>query len=403
MKSTRFLGALAVGLGLVIGCGAPTEETGPSTEVAELAEGLTVLEAVPDFSISAAYKKGDVVIYLQALRGKPTPDLYQQNPDSPKYEVDARFVADNGRVFYSQLGGDAWVDPSWAEDLERQNHLPPTSVSNELLFDMAGEAAELLDVEVAAQLDFAASLEPELKSLRKFAKKAPEIFAEQKLRVEAHWVDKGIDAVEIPYGGGDGDDPDKWFAANYYYIALHDESIWYTLGGGRHSATALYKWSGAWVHVHNFCNHSTCATSMDRKCFLQYYEAIDDYKPSWTAYTCDTGYDAFSDDGGHNCHDDSRLQMASFVYGKNFTNGTTYWCNDSDSPLTDISNNFWYGDHEDSPDCNSSRSKGYNHPLWCDWNNGTDYACPSSWQGTGDGCDCGCLFPDGTRADPDCR
>lgn len=403
MKSAKILGALVVGLFVTGGCMTPSEESDRSTDIASLPQGMTVLEAVPDTSLSVAYKKNDIVIYFQAMRGNPTPEEYQKDPNQPKFEVDARFVADNGRVFYTQMGGDGWVDPSWADDLERQNDLPPTAVSNELLFDMAAEAAEMLDVEVEVQAgDSARSLVPELNALSTFGRMAPAVFAEQKVHLDDYRVRNSIEPLEIPYGTNGPEDADKSLGANYYYIALHDASITLTLGAGRHSATRLYAWSGSWVHVHSFCNHGSCAGDMSQKCLLQYYEATSDYKPAWTAYTCNTGYDAFSDNGGHNCHDDSRLQMASFVYGKNFSTGNQYWCNDSDSPLTDISNNFWFGDHEGSPECNSTQSKGFNHPSWCNYSYSTDYACPSSWQGTNDGCDCGCLFPDGTRADPDC-
>ena len=52
---------------------------------------------------------------------------------------------------------------------------------------------------------------------------------------------------------------------------------------------------------------------------------------------------------------------------------------------------------------NGDDDEGYNHPSYCDYDFGSENSCPSSYQGTGDGCDCGCVFPDGTFADPDCH
>jgi hypothetical protein len=94
---------------------------------------------------------------------------------------------------------------------------------------------------------------------------------------------------------------------------------------------------------------------MNQKCSLSQV-----HKPSWTALTCNTGYSAKSQDGGHNCHDDSRVQMAAFIFGPVMARNQ-YWCNDGDNSC-DISNNFWYGDQEGSPECNDSTNRGYNHP-----------------------------------------
>ena len=130
---------------------------------------------------------------------------------------------------------------------------------------------------------------------------------------------------------------------------------------------------------------------MGRSGILQYYETLaqgDD--GGWTAQTCDTHYNWDSSGGGHNCHDDSRLQMNNFVYRRPI-GGTSYWCNDG-------STNKWK-----APSANGDVQDGFNHPSFCNYDWGSTYSCPSSWYGTNDGCDCGCVFPNGTMADPDCR
>jgi hypothetical protein len=387
--------------GLVVGCASADaskapEQTGAQTEVA-LVEGLNILPTTTDIAFNAAYKRDKTVIYMQALRGKETPAEYQKDPASPKFEIDARFVADNGRTFYSRKGGDEWIDPTWAQDFEKQTSLAPTRISNEALFNLAAEATADLEVKVAQKMgsDRAATFVPVLKAIREFGERAPMQFAEQKVRHLEALKKKGLDvSMEIPYGTNGPEDSDWSANANYYYIAVHDKDLSFTFGTGKHSATRLYQWTGAWSWVHDACNHGTCAGDMGIKCLLQYYEAVSDYKPSWTFQNCKTGYDAISN-GGHNCHDDTRVQLSNFVYNKS-NNGYQAWCNDGDGP-SDISGGFERGG---SPSCDGYGDRGFHYARWCDYND--NMSCPSSWQGTGDGCDCGCVFPDGSHADPDC-
>jgi len=85
-------------------------------------------------------------------------------------------------------------------------------------------------------------------------------------------------------------------------------------------------------------------------------------RPAWFLPACSTGYGMWSDDGGHNCHDDARVQLASFVYGAS-NNGSQWWCNGEDDD-TDISVNVlgFELDQDGSAECNDSSTMGYNHP-----------------------------------------
>ena len=381
------------------GCAAePTSSETPST-AAELPQGLTVLPTTTENTVSLAFKKGDHAIFIQAVRGKPTAPSYQMTEGAPKFEIDARFVADNGRVFYSRQGGDGWIDPTWQDEFARQQAmLKPTRVSNEALFAMADEAVKQFDAVLPAQLGARVKdLAPELTAIREFGEGAVVRFAEQKVKFLAQMTKLGKTVTEVPYGTNGPEDAD-WTIANasYNYMAVHDQGIDSTLGLGRPSASRIYGWTGSWQVVHDFCNHGSCASAMPQKCFLQYYEALTEFK-AWTANTCKTGYDAFSNDG-HNCHDDTRVQLSNFVYNKS-NNGYQAWCADGDGG-SDISS--WPGDESGSPECDATPYKGYNYVGWCDYKY-SNTSCPASYQGTGDGCDCGCNFPDGTMADPDCK
>ncbi|MEQ9079437.1 MAG: hypothetical protein RLP09_36595 [Sandaracinaceae bacterium] len=359
----QHLGILLISLSLgLVGCANDVDEVGDAPP--ELEEGLTVLQA-EEGGLSLAYRRADVVIYLQALRGRATAPEYQQDPLSPKFEVDARMTDDQGYIFYSQQGGDAWLDPVWAEDLERQIDDRPEADDNRVLFELAGEAAAVLRESIAAQVGptLAEALEPEIHALHTFGVRAPSLYAEQHevmndmLRARDLPVLEPTPDGDVAYGsdkGGNDSSPIQ-LGSGYYYLALHEAGISGTLGIGRHSSTALYRWQSAWVHVHNTCNHGRCGTEMSRECFFQYYEAVNDYHPSWALRSCSTPYDTFSDGGGHNCHDDSRVQMHNFIFDSTM-GGTQQWCNGRDDD-TDISS--WPGDQSGHPECSSSGRRGY--------------------------------------------
>src|SRR5688500_12168286 len=119
--------------------------TGCASDVAEqgLPQGLTILSA-DEGSLSVAYRRGDQVVYAEALRGQPAAEVYRNDPLSPDFEVDSRFMSADGYTFYTHQGGDLWVDASWAEQREEQTELPTTNESNEWMFELAQELSEAL-------------------------------------------------------------------------------------------------------------------------------------------------------------------------------------------------------------------------------------------------------------------
>lgn len=319
--------AMMAAVPAMVGCAAETG-TSPVPSTESVPEGLTVLPSTDDTHLNIAYRQQNTTIFLQANRGHLAPAPYQPKEGAPVYEVDARFVADNGRTFYLRRGGDEFVDPTWAEDFARDQATPMPSISNEKLFAMAQEAAELLDAKVAEQLEApkVALHAQELDALRSFGKTAVTQFAVNKEMLVAHRAKVNEVVKEIPYGSGGGDVNNVYLGANYYYIAVHRKSIYLF---GEHSATQTNSWNGsAWLVQVDMCNHGECAGGMGRKCLLQYYERtnVPNYYGGFELQTCKTGYDAFSGGGGHNCHDDSRLQLSNFHHG-NWNGGYNQWCN----------------------------------------------------------------------------
>jgi len=343
----------------------------PDLEVG-LHQGVTLIDLQADFSFTAAFRKGDDVIYLQALRGAPAPEEYRAEPGFPQHEIDARVTDEEGRILYVRQGGDDFIDPTWADDLVWSESLPPRRTPNGALFEMIPEAMEAVEAEIAKRHGAAAvaSVASEIGALREFGGTARAAVANSDLEVLERVDSKGfldpemldaLDADEFVAGGGgtDGEeDYPQYYISGWYKMTLHDKDG--TAGLYRHSATRVHilRVSGVYSY-YDFCNHGTCANNMGQKCALSQV-----HKPAWTALSCNTGYNAKSQDGGHNCHDDSRVQMAAFIFGPAMARNQ-YWCNDGNH-ATDISNNFWYGDQEGSPECNDSTSRGYNHPdmLW---------------------------------------
>ena len=306
---------------------------------------------------------------FEALRGPPTPWPYQEDPQSPKFEVDARFVADNGRIFTAQRGGDGFVDPTWADDLERQGTEPFTRASNRLLFEMAAEAGLVLDEEVDRQLGAtqALALAHELDALCHIALDAPAIYAAMKEEYDEYLAGNGTPPTdEIQYGSASGPEASDYSAAaGVWWIGLHaddiDGSPW-----GYHSATRLHAMSaGSEAYYVNFCNHGRCPyeSGMPQSCSRGAYT-----KSAFQVWNCNTPYALYSDDGGHNCHDDSRLQMASFEYGTGdqLDPGYQYWCNGADDS-TDISVDIfgWELDQDGYPTCDYNTNRGLDHTAMC--------------------------------------
>jgi len=350
---------------LLGGCTADTTTEG----VDGLPQGLTVLNAEVG-SLSMAYRSADVVIYMESLRGRPTAEPYQNDPESPDFEVDARFTDDQGYVFYSQQGGDGWVDAAWPEALERQIYDQPEADSNEILFRIAEDSAATMYADIEEQLgpDLAAQLAPEIRALHEFAVHAVEVYEDTFDTFNEIRADEGMPQVElagpeadVAYGSSDGGPDDSpWRArSGRYYIAIHDKSIYEF---GRHSSTSLRRMiNGSWSHVHNACNHGSCGTQISQKCNYKSWSQSSNHIPSWTLRTCTTGYNAWSDSGGHNCHDDTRRQTSQFIRGGSaWGNGSSRWCNGRDDD-TDISVNIWGFelDQSGSPSCSSSCRRGH--------------------------------------------
>lgn len=351
MRRAVVLGIVGV-LG-VSGCTNPSATDGAEVE---LEQGITVLHAELG-RLSLAYRAGDDVIFMEAARGQATPDVYQDVSTMPQFEIDVRFVDDRGYAFYTRRGGDLWVDRGWAEELERQVRASAPDGSNERQWQMASEASPLIEAAIVEHLGpDATQVAPEVEAITEFGSVAAEAYA---ARVERTLDSPSVPQVfgddgEVAYGTNDPEDPYWWqFSGNYVWeMDVHRNNI---AGDGWHSSTAVWGRSGtSWYYFHSSCNHGSCANTISYNCTLR--DSVVN-NTAWVYETCIGPYSWTSNNDGHNCHDDTRVQLRNMALGQR-GHGTARWCSNSDH-RTDISH--WPGDQGGSPSCNSDRDRGYGY------------------------------------------
>lgn len=344
------------------------------TSTEGLPQGLTVLEAEVG-SLSLAYRSADVVIFMEAARGNETPEPYRSHPDWPAYEMDARFSGQDGFVFYLQQGGHEWVQPQWEDAINAQLAAPTGEVrTNEEHFRLATEASRTMREDIAEQLgdELAAQLAPEINTLVDYASVAHEQFLvqrdhflQQRMQELGEVPTLDADTGELAYGSTGPEDPYWYYGlATNYAMSLHADSLDGIPGyaGGYHSATARHYYNNGAYTNHSSCNHGRCATSMTQRGATTSYKSFG--ASQLVCYHCSGEYKWDSDGGsyGHNCHDDSRIQMHNYAYVSTVW-GTFRWCDGGDRDH-DISVDILFVelDQEGYPQNSNSTNRGYGAP-----------------------------------------
>ncbi len=103
----------------VMGCSNSSERP----TVGTLHEGLNMLDVTdPTWGTNTAYLKDGRVIYIETRMGALKPEVFRLTaPDQPANEIDLRFIDQNGISFFVQRGGDTYVDPTWAADIQARS------------------------------------------------------------------------------------------------------------------------------------------------------------------------------------------------------------------------------------------------------------------------------------------
>jgi hypothetical protein len=257
--------------------------------IADLEQGLNIFSSSDGFS--GAYVKGQHGVYFESLRGGQTPEVYRTyDPSWPQFEMDARFLDENGRLLYIRVGGDRTVDSTWARDVMVEASKP--------------------HVDPALRADSFALLKEATTAIEQAAV-ASELKVEQTALVQARGSvrDTLLDAkaIETSYYPG------------YNSIEMYTRNVWLV---GEHSTT----WANIWGTVYVSCNHGPCASwgEVSYKCTawgsggVNYQETAS--ASGWNVNTsvnwpgCLTPY-SWTSWGNHNCHDDTVRQLWGVRYG----------------------------------------------------------------------------------------
>lgn len=270
-------------------------------------EGLTSLLTVPN-GIYGSYEHGGKIVYFETRRGPRTPKFLRDgDPATPQFEIDVRFMNQDGEPFLIQIGGDAPLDHSWTEAIAEFK----TDSQAKTEFLLAAKTIETLR---------------KLKFTREF------VHERQALLDLAPVVDSAQVIEKIEGAPNQALSAPSLLAANTYRhrVEIHHKKCCFGLG--RHSATiGLYiSRVGVTTTAVITCNHGTCANQMALKCSWTSASPgnrTNDVKNGGT--TCNTPYNA-SSVFGHNSNDDTDLQYQA-VKNNNHPSSTRGTCNDSSS------------------------------------------------------------------------
>jgi len=242
-----------------VGC---TTSADTRTPVAELNQGINMLDTTDaSWGVSAAFREGDHAVYLEQRVGALKPQAYRDEaPNEPANEIDMRFVDENGKTFFVQRGGDAYVDTTWAQEITDSLAHPAVDADRIRDFGLAQKAAGAF-----AKVATTAELAP-------FAFHAAQFAARPIPTQDPILTAKvaGIEAsrpTETAYGNyGFGG---SWFFEGDLYDKGTSCVFWYC--PAKHSSVALFAYQTTWQLAVIACNHGTCARNSKKR-----YECYSD-------------------------------------------------------------------------------------------------------------------------------
>lgn len=366
MRKATWLGIMMSAILLATGCMTGPESPGDMPPVSELQEGLTILKAEADWGINAAYVKEGRVVYFQTRVGPMKPEVYRLSwPEDPPYEMDMRFVDQEGNVFYTMRGGDFLIDPTWVPDLNRSFKAQvPQDVRNKDL-DLMVEAAGVAAVEIPKLLGSAFGDHVhhfDLLSQNPPGRNLPE-------GVEGP-VRSPEDMPQIPLEDSIATYSGQWSGQNVWlHTEMYRGSVsycsWFTTC--HHTATIMWYHTTSWGYI-LACNHGRCWNELSYRCYTasnkRFAFASISGETNYGGNTnvsggCLTPYDWYADGYNHLCNDDTAYELWQTIYG---STGTTTFGTGGDGYR------FQWKDY------NSAKSPGY-FACWCGNFNG----CKNNW------------------------
>ncbi|MGZ8933251.1 MAG: hypothetical protein ACXW06_08275 [Halobacteriota archaeon] len=267
-------------------------------------EGLTSLFTVPN-GIYGSYELNGKIVYFETRRGPRTPKFLRDgDPATPQFEIDVRFMDQDGEPFLIQIGGDAPFDHTWTETTTKFK----TDTQAKTEFELAAKTIETLK-----KLKFTHKFVHERQALLNLATIMDSAQVIEKIEVAPN------QALSAP----------SLLDANMYQhrVEIHDKRCCFGLG--RHSATiGKYISSGGVTTTAVItCNHGTCANQMALKCSWTSASPGNRTNDVKNGVTCTTPYNPTSV-FGHNSNDDTYKQYRAVRYDFH-PNPTGGKCNNS--------------------------------------------------------------------------
>lgn len=271
----------------------------------ELRKGLTSLFTVPN-GINGSYEFDGKVVHFETRRGSRTPKFLRDgDPATPNFEIDVRFMGQDGKPFLIQIGGDTPLDHTWIEATSK----------------LKG------DTEAKADFELAAKTIETLKKLKfdhKFTHEHQALLNLAPIVDSAQVIEK-IEGVPNQTLAA----PTLLAAKTYRHrVEIHHKSCCFGLG--RHSATIgkYISTNGVTTTAVITCNHGTCANQMALKCSWTSASPGNRTNHVHNHVTCSTPYNPTSAFGRHNSNDDTDLQYRA-VRLNSHPSSTGGTCNDS--------------------------------------------------------------------------
>jgi hypothetical protein len=318
-KSLAWIGGGA--LVILAGCSGSVSSRPPASQ---LQEGLNLLDVKdPTWGVSAAYMKQNRVIYIESRVGNLKPEVYRlDDPSAPQYEMDVRFVDQNGHTFMIQRGGDSYVEPSWAQEIKASRNIKIDLATRELDFKLAQEAsASFMTLSMPA-------LKDHVYHMATYA-------AQQPPSLNQHLIDKSIRIAKNPPPVTAPATSETGYGTYYFSGYSWPETDEYgkgTMYAGSHTSTMMWdcQWNGSscsWVTGIVTCNHGTCAnqSAVSYRCYTNsgWYNNLSENgttntnaSGSWDGQGgCQTGYSWSSSNNAHLCNDDTAMELWQAKYG----------------------------------------------------------------------------------------
>lgn len=297
-----------------------------------LPEGLTFFSDT--VSVVGAWRQGDDMLFFASALGpcKPVdavvPEHCSNTLGDTGRETDAMILDRNGVPFIVAIGGDAFIDPTWAATIAEGVGRPidETSRPNDY------ELAVLLGRSLAASRERDSSGDRlELQAVRDLASSIDINAIRARLHPEPDII--GVDPYDHPdllTGGATSDAGPRYL----HYIAVYSGWVDWTFGIGKHSATLTLVYNESWVPIASYKrgNHGRYHNASGMSFFCDYLSGwrsnvIPHITPHFSSDCygatcgggCSTSYGI--SDGKHVCNDDSHAEFGNVKYNADLSWG----------------------------------------------------------------------------------